>query len=101
MKTKGIDTRGISACAHWGPTCVLPVIFFVLLVTEKSVENTDLPNMRAENFYGSLISNPPFCLLHYSYDASSENLSLDQLTITEFIILFISILCLLDIVLVL
>ena len=40
VKTKGIDTHRISACAHWGPTCFLSVIFFLYCWSLKNLWRT-------------------------------------------------------------
>ena len=50
-----------------------------------------------------ILSNTPYCLPYSSYDVSTENLVLDQLTITQLIFLFFFILItsFLDIVLIL
>ena len=48
-----------------------------------------------------ILSNTPYCLPYSSYDVSTENLVLDQLTITQLIFLFILITSFLDIVLIL
>ena len=47
-----------------------------------------------------LINNSPHCLLYNSYDVSLENLELDQLILSQLILFFILITCLLDIVMI-
>ena len=46
------------------------------------------------------MTNSPYCLPHYLYDASLENLELDQPVVPQLIFFFILITCLLDIVLI-
>ena len=47
-----------------------------------------------------LINNSPHCLQYNSYDVSLETLELDQLILSQLILFFILITCLLDIVLI-
>ena len=60
-----------------------------------------LVRSHSDTVINPLTSNSPYCQPNNSYNVSSENLALDQPIIPKFILFFILITCLVDIVLIL